>query len=125
MIKLGEFPAPVKIGSASRWVDKEIDKFAYKMPPTDISERELTTLLAGSIEIGPFPGVYWLINDKNVIVYVGRSGNCAGRLGGHKEKIFCRARMVRVADVAKRAKFEQILIARLNPLLNIAMTVAT
>ncbi|WP_201209820.1 helix-turn-helix transcriptional regulator [Pseudomonas sp. S36] len=27
MIRSGEFPAPIKIGSASRWVDEEVEAF--------------------------------------------------------------------------------------------------
>lgn len=27
MIRSGEFPAPIKIGTASRWVDEEVEAF--------------------------------------------------------------------------------------------------
>lgn len=27
MVKLGEFPPPIKIGSMSRWVDEEVEAF--------------------------------------------------------------------------------------------------
>lgn len=82
--------------------------------------REILRLLArASLEITPRPGVYLLFNDGDQVVYVGQSQSVACRLSGHIEKEFVKVRMIPVASLGDRLRFERALIRLLRPKYNI------
>lgn len=65
------------------------------------------------------PGVYFLLDSKGAVVYVGQSSNVALRLGGHRDKEFTDVRMIRIPDEIQRTRYEQLLIQLLRPMCNV------
>ena len=68
--------------------------------------------------IGPRPGVYFLMDERGDPVYVGQSGNVAGRLGGHRDKMYTEARMIEIPHQEERLQWEAFFIKVLDPVYN-------
>lgn len=79
----------------------------------------IITQLLSATEARAAPGVYFLIDAKGTVIYVGQSQNVLARLSGHADKPFYQARMIPVPSQGKRMQVEARFIRLLRPALNI------
>ena len=78
-------------------------------------------LLLKATRIQPRPGVYFLLDDKSTLLYVGQSESVAGRMVGHSDKQYSDAVMLHVTDLAERNRLERLFVHYFTPPLNVQL----
>lgn len=81
----------------------------------------ITSLCLQATDIKARPGVYLLVNDTGVPVYIGQSSNVTLRISRHYDKQFSIVKMIEIGDKEKRLQVEAEMIRFFNPEFNLVL----
>ena len=113
----------VNPSEVNKWVAAGGDSIPVDTPQQRAADHghfeSIIALVVAAHELRPAPGVYWLIDHTDKVIYVGQSQDCITRMGAHGSKPFSRAKMVTIEDEGERNSVERTLIRFLAPEMNV------
>lgn len=95
---------------------------AEQMQALAIEAIDLMRRVINASDVRMAPGIYFLLDKKGRVVYVGKSENVLFRMNGHKGKEFASVRMIHVPSTAERDRLERRFIHLLTPAINVSLT---